>query len=179
MKWVILTRHFLFFLSTRKRVFLQHDFYDCTTIDTTMERCEFNVQSYRRRLTTARFFHDYGWAIGHLSALCLSFDLSSPRPVVSLFVSLGLRCLRAFAGGLPSRFAIMIWFSEHRLEYIWFESILLATSCVTVCDFELLLLVCCNSDFRTMHSWPSSFLSAYLTPFPDSSLLLLHENFLR
>jgi hypothetical protein len=72
------------------------------------------------------------------------FDLSSPRPVVSLFVSLGLRRLRTFAGGLPSRFANLIWFSEQRLEYILFESILLAASCVTLCDFELLLLVCCN-----------------------------------
>jgi hypothetical protein len=73
MNWVILTRSFLFFLNTRKRVFLQHGFYDCTTIDTTTERCEFNVQSYPRRLTTARFFHDYEWVIRHLSALCWSF----------------------------------------------------------------------------------------------------------
>jgi hypothetical protein len=110
------------------------------------------------------FFTTMDGLLGTSQRFVCPFDLSSPRPVVSLFVSLGLRHLRTFAGGLPSRFAIMIWFSEHRLEYIWFESILLATSCVNVCDFELLLLVCCDFDFRFTHFWPPSFLFVYLTP---------------
>jgi hypothetical protein len=121
------------------------------------------------------FFTTMNGLSGTSQRFVCPFDLSSPRPVVSLFVSLGLRRLRTFAGGLPSRFANMIWFSEQRLEYIFFESILLAASCVTVCDFELLLLVYCNFDFCIMHFWPSSFLSGHLTPFSDSSLLLLQK----